>query len=334
MHRIADFLLKTQMRHKRCAHCRQDVSLKMNKVPKVKKIVKIWIVCAAALIAVGAQAQQVYTIDDVPNVQLADRNSTVSNPDGTLTDATVAELNGKLTELRQQTSIEAAVVVIESIGDALPEEFSVALFRKWGLGKKDKDNGVLILLMTGDRIVRFEVGYGLEGVLTDAMSKRIQTTRMMPYLRKNDWDGAVTAAVDAVVELLTDPDSDLQNEPEDAYTRDDAPPLWFLLFFFGGFALLAFAVIFISWRANKCPQCGTQMKVVSTNTTRLTTTSRRRTTRLKCPKCGYTTSRSSITHTGGGAIGGGGGGFGGGFSGGGSGFGGGSSGGGGATTRF
>lgn len=294
------------------------------------------------LLGVGAlAAQKVYTVDDVPNVRLADRGSAVSNPDGTLSAAVVDEVNRKLVALQRETSIEVAVVVVGSIGDAAPEDFGLTLFRKWGIGKQQKNNGLLMLLVTGDRIVRFEVGYGLEGVLTDAMSKRIQTTRMMPYLRQDDWGGAVVAAVDAVAELLTDPGSDLNNEPEpeaDGY----GSPIGMMLFLFGGLVVIVFIAMLAQRRANRCPKCGTQMKVVGSNTTRLTSTSSRTTTTLRCPKCGHTVTRSTTTHSGGGigggAIGGGmmggfGGGRGGGFGGGGS-WGGGSAGGGGSTTRF
>ena len=130
-----------------------------------------------------AAGQKVYKVNDVPNVRLVNAGSAVSNPDGTLSASAVDEVDRKLVALQRQISIEVAVVVISSIGDDTPEDFGISLFRKWGIGKAQKNNGLLILLVTGDRLVRFEVGYGLEGVITDAISKRIQTTRMMPYLR-------------------------------------------------------------------------------------------------------------------------------------------------------
>ncbi len=286
----------------------------------------------------AAAGQKVYTVDDVPNVRLANAGSAVSNPDGTLSAVTVAEVDRKLVALQRQTSIEVAVVVIGSIGEETPEDFGISLFRKWGLGKAEKNNGLLILLVTGDRFVRFEGGYGLEGVITDAMSKRIQTTRMMPYLLAGDWDGAVVSAVDAVTELLTDPDSDLGNEPERQPAEDFSP--FGVLFIFGGLAVILLIAMLAQRRANKCPRCGAQMKVVDTQTVRISPTRRQITTTLRCPKCGYTTTRSRIEDIGsalaggmiGGMLGGMGRGRGGGFGGGS--WGGGSAGGGGATTRF
>lgn len=298
--------------------------------------------CAAILLGVAAplHAQKVYTVDDVPNVHSRDVSSYVSNPDGTLSPQTVAQINSQLLDLQQQTSIEVAVVAVESIGDVPPEDFGIELFRKWGIGKQGKDNGLLILLVTGDRIIRFEVGYGLEGVMTDAISKRIQTTRMMPYLREGDWNGAMLAAVEGVKEYLTDPDSDLGNVPDDM-AQGYRSPLGGMLFVLGGLIVIMLAAWFSARRRNKCPRCGHQMRVVDTKSAQISRNTRVTTTTLKCPKCGYTTSRNTTQNMGGGGfmggmgggmIGGMGRGFGGGGFGGG--FGGGSAGGGGATSRF
>lgn len=192
------------------------------------------ILCLVAAVWTSG-AQTVYTVRDVPNPSLT--GGRVSDPDGILSSATVAEINRELLDLQRQTSIEVAVAVVGSIGDVPPEDFGIGLLRGWGVGKKSKDNGMLILLVTGDRIVRFEVGYGLEGVMTDALSKRIQTVRMMPYLQQNDWDGATLEAVRAVEEYFTDPNSDLRNEA-DEFVADERPNAIFIIL-----AVLAFIVL-------------------------------------------------------------------------------------------
>lgn len=175
---------------------------------------KHWLFILCLLVGVGvSRAQSTWIVERMPNPRTS-VGGYVSDPEGILSSEAREQINTTLLSLQRQTSIEVAVAVVGSIGDATPEDFAIGLLRKWGVGKKDKDNGLLILLVTGDRIVRFEVGYGLEGVLTDAVSKRIQTTRMMPFLKSGDWGGALTTAVDAVVELVTDPDSDLRNEAD------------------------------------------------------------------------------------------------------------------------
>lgn len=287
--------------------------------------------------AQSAAAQRVHTIDDIPNPRTT-AGGWVSNPDGVLSPSTVANINTQLTQLQATTSVEVAVVVVESIGDAAPEDFGIALFRNWGIGRKDKDNGLLILLVTADRIVRFDVGYGLEGYITDALSKRIQTQRMMPYLRSGDWNGAALAAVEGVREILLDPASDLHSGVADEPETNPYTPL---LIVFGAMILMILVGKIASRKALKCPQCGAQMKIVDTKSVRLSPTVTEITTTMKCPKCGYTTTKKRRNNIGsavaGGMIGGmmgGRGGFGGGRGGGFGGFGGGSAGGGGATTRF
>lgn len=298
------------------------------------------VICCILLWAWPAAAQKVYTVDNVPNTRLSDSRSSVSNPDGTLSTAAVARINSELAELEKTTSIEVAVVVVESIGEMPIEDFGIRLFRKWGIGKKKKDNGLLLLLVTRDRLVRFEVGYGLEGVMTDAMSKRIISQRMNPYLRSDDWDGAVLAAVGAVKEVLSNPDSDLRREAEADEMNSILTPL--LIVF--GMVLLVMVVATLAYRkARKCPRCGTMMKIVKEETVKLSPSTSQTTTTLRCPKCGYVTTKKRTQNIGGaiaggmigGMMGGFGGGRGGGFGGfGGGGFGGGSAGGGGATGRF
>lgn len=279
-------------------------------------------------------AAKVYGVGDVPNTRLADAGSHVSDPDGILSAATVSRVNQILASLQSATSVDVFVVAIPSIGSDTPEDFAVRLFQRWGIGKKGDDNGLLILLVTEDRYIRFEVGYGLEGTLTDAISKRIQVQRMNPYFANGDWDGGIIAGVEAVDELLTDPDSQLASTPD-----EDSEALWgaIVLVLFNLGIILMIAIV-ASRKARKCPRCGTKMKIVDQSTVKISPTVRLVTTTYRCPKCGYTDRRNRKEDIGsaiaGGMLGGGmGRGFGGGGFGGGS-FGGGMSGGGGATSRF
>ena len=74
------------------------------------------------------------------------------------------------------------------IGEEDCFNFCHQLLNKWGVGKKDKNNGLVILLVTDQRCIQFYTGYGLEGVLPDAICKRIQTRYMIPYLKDGNWD--------------------------------------------------------------------------------------------------------------------------------------------------
>jgi uncharacterized protein len=283
-----------------------------------------------------------YKVKDVPNMRLSDNNAHVSNPDGILSEGTVSQVNNILNSMRSASGVDAAVVVLSSIGSSSAEDFSMELSRTWGIGNKDRDDGLLILLVTSDRFIRFEVGYGLEGTLPDAICKRIQTQRMMPYLKTGDWDGAILAGVKGVNEYVTDPDSGLRAEADSTLNTGESVSI-------GAIIMLAlFVLMFLPFahlrKMSRCPRCKAHMKVVNQFTEQLANNKVRETKVYLCPKCGYSKTQSDIHNNynggwGGGMIGGGmlGGGFGGGFGGGGFGggsFGGGSFGGGGATSRF
>ena len=116
-----------------------------------------------------------YTVENIPNVHLNDGRLFVSNPDGILSDKTVATLDQMLYQMQAENTAEIAVVAVESIGNKDIDIFATDLFSSWGIGKKSKDNGVLILFILDQRKITFRTGYGVEGVLPDAICKRIQT---------------------------------------------------------------------------------------------------------------------------------------------------------------
>jgi uncharacterized protein len=95
-------------------------------------------------------------------------------------------------ELYQKTGAEAAVVVIDTTGDMSIEEYANGLFREWGIGNKQKNNGVLLLVAVNDRKMRIEVGYGLEGILPDGKTGRIRDEYIIPYFKQNNYaDGVI-----------------------------------------------------------------------------------------------------------------------------------------------
>ncbi|MDE6370225.1 MAG: TPM domain-containing protein [Duncaniella sp.] len=130
------------------------------------------------------------TVDEVPNVHRASRNEYVSNPSGVLSPETVAELNAMIAQVWRQTGAEVAVVAVDAIDPAMtPEEFATALFEKWGIGKSDKDNGLLLLISRDDHAVQIRTGYGMEGVVPDIIAGRIIRDEMIPRFREGDFDG-------------------------------------------------------------------------------------------------------------------------------------------------
>lgn len=286
------------------------------------------------------QAQEVYTTKNIPKVHLQNKTKYVCNPDGILSTAACDSIDRMLYALEQQTGIETVVAVVPSIGEEDCFDFAHRLLNEWGVGKKGKNNGLVILLVTDQRCIQFYTGYGLEGDLPDAICKRIQTRYMIPYLKDGNWDAGMVAGVKATCERL---DGSMVNDSEEG---DDDSLALIIVGFFGIFLIALIAGILAQRAATKCPNCG-QHKLQRTGSTLV---SRRKGVKIEkvtytCRNCGHQVVREQQSYDenyrggggsgpvifgGGGLFGGSGGG--GGFSGGS--FGGGMGGGGGAGSRF
>ncbi len=108
-------------------------------------------------------------------------------------------LETKISQFEKESSNEISVVTINSLEGDVIENFGVKLFEDWGIGKKDKDNGVLLLIAIEDRKMRIEVGYGLEGSLTDIQSKRIITDILTPTFKNADYYNGTSLAIDRMI---------------------------------------------------------------------------------------------------------------------------------------
>jgi len=101
---------------------------------------------------------------------------------------------------RDSSSNQIAVLIVPALMGESLDEFSLRVAEEWKLGNKEKDNGVLLFIAVDDRKVRIETGYGLEGVLTDALSSRIIRNEIAPRFREGDYDGGVRAGVAAIIQ--------------------------------------------------------------------------------------------------------------------------------------
>lgn len=147
-------------------------------------------------------AAESYKVETVPNIRLTDRYNHVSNPDGIISPEDVAQINRLLNGLEDSLSIEVAVVALTSIGDEDISTFANELFKHWGIGKKGEDNGLLMLLVTDQRLIKFETGYGLEGIFPDAISYRIQQQYMIPDLKANKFSAGMLKGVEGVTDYF------------------------------------------------------------------------------------------------------------------------------------
>jgi len=291
-----------------------------------------WPVLLFLLSLVATVRAGTYRVEQIPDVQRADHRRFTSDPDGILSAEAVARIDSVCYELRSRSVAEVAVVAVDRIEGDDTFDFAYRLFSQWGVGQAADDDGLGILLVRDLRELRFVTGRGLEGVLPDALCKRIQERYMLPFFREGDYDRGMVAGVEAVASVL------LHNEAElvgaDGPDSEDGAP-WGALAIVG--AILLGAVV-AAGLSNRCRACGRwfSLRRVSDRVVRRTASFRTVETVLRCKHCGRETVRrhNDFNDRSGGGIWLGGG-FGGGHSGSmGGGFGGGSFGGGGAGSKW
>lgn len=293
-----------------------------------------------ALCILTGAAAKTYGIRDVPNVQLADRTRYVSNPDGILSYAAVARIDSICASLRDRNIAQVAVVAVDDIAGGDVFDFAIELFGSWGVGRGDRDNGVGILLVRDRREIRMVTGDGVEGVLPDAIVKRIQTQYMLPYFREGDYSAGMVAGVEAVAKRLEGSELDLGGTDT---ATGELPARTILLIVLGFIAVPLGLGMLAYYRQKRCPRCHrfklvlqSQEAVQSTPTLKVIEYT------YVCSNCGKVVKRqvrsardNHLGGPGGGVfMGGGFGGFGGGRGSSGGGFGGGHFGGGGAGSRW
>ena len=114
--------------------------------------------------------------------------------------STAAQLNTTLENFERQTSEQIVVAIFPRMqSDSSIEDYTVRVARSWQAGQKDKNNGAVLFVFVQDHKMFLQVGYGLEGVLPDALCKRIIDDEIVPFLKKGDFDSAMTAGVAAML---------------------------------------------------------------------------------------------------------------------------------------
>ena len=211
------------------------------------KIAPLLVTLLLSPIALGAKN---YTPKSVPNVQVEDYRRFVTNPDGILSVEAMHNIDTTLLRLKENRIAEVAVVAVESIGFAEPREFATELFRHWGIGEKGRDNGLLVLLALGQGAVEIEVGYGLEGVLTDGLCKRVIERVMIPHFKAGDFDSGMMEGVGALATILTSSDI-----PEELATEDDDAEVVGLIIFGATALVFLILVCLLLYLHNRCPKC-------------------------------------------------------------------------------
>ncbi|PNU06560.1 TPM domain-containing protein [Novosphingobium guangzhouense] len=120
-------------------------------------------------------------------------------------DAEEAQLTQKLEALEKQSKRQLVVATVPSLNGYEISDYGYQLGRAWGIGQKDTNNGAILLVAPNERKVRIEVGYGLEGTLTDGLSFLIINNQILPRFKADDYPGGIAAGTDAIIKQLTLP---------------------------------------------------------------------------------------------------------------------------------
>jgi uncharacterized protein len=151
------------------------------------------LLAVALAAAAPARAAKEDTLPPRPTRYVTDRA-------GALSGGRAEALNSRLEEFEKDTSNQILVWVDRRVPENFTlEEFTVEAARKWGVGQKDRNNGAVLFVFVDDRKMRIEVGYGLEGVLPDAVAHRIQEEEILPRFRSGDYPGGIEAGVAAMI---------------------------------------------------------------------------------------------------------------------------------------
>lgn len=227
----------------------------------------------------------VYNVQNLPIPYLQDESKHVSNPDLILSQETVSALDSILYKMEKEKGVQSLLAVIESVENGDCYEFGISLGNHYGIGSK-ANTGLVIVLATKDRCYYILTGEGLEGTLPDALCRRIENQKMVPFLENEDWDNAMLATVDALYKVISGDETlinELRQSPTKKQTSDNK--LFMLVF-----AFVVFLAIYLNYKNQHnhvCPKCKQPLKLVRSN-------KYQRNGYIHyhqiycCPKCGHT----------------------------------------------
>ena len=216
------------------------------------------LIALAAFIPLSIAAVGAEPLAGIPNPRTRD-GTWVTDMPGMLRADTIARLNSIIGAFERTNGVEMAVVVIGSLDGLTIEEAAVELFDLWNIGTESRDNGLLLLWSPGDRRVRVEVGYGLEGVLPDGKVGAILDAYVMPKFRSGQFDEGLLAGVDALLSAARDEPVELPSPRSGAYESGSPGIGAVLIGLLAGIPISAGSIVgFRKWRRHRrrrCPAC-------------------------------------------------------------------------------
>ena len=190
-------------------------------------MVRAWILVLAVLAGIGIAAAKEPVFPALTG-RVVDQAQILDSP-------SKSSLETKLEDFESKTGKQLVVATLSSLQGYEIEDYGYRLGRAWGIGEKGKSNGALLIVAPNERRVRIEVGYGLEGTLTDAVSRLIIENGILPRFRVNDYAGGIARGVDDIVQVLSGDAEDFKRRASERDARgpvgsdDFAQLLWIAL---------------------------------------------------------------------------------------------------------
>jgi uncharacterized protein len=172
------------------------------------------VVLAAAIVVLATIAVQALTFPPL--------TGRVVDEAGILDEATRQAITEKLAAVEAKSGDQIVVVTLKSLQGTTIADYGYQLGRTWAIGQKDKNNGALLIVVPSERRVSIEVGYGLEGALTDAVTQLIIQNAILPRFRAGDFAGGISRGVDDIIQVVSGDAEDFQRRA--AQRPDNAPP--------------------------------------------------------------------------------------------------------------
>lgn len=178
---------------------------------------RLWLTLVLLLCVLGLPARA----QDVPRaVPLL--KTPVTDLSATLSGQQIAQLAARLRAFEQRKGSQVAVLIVPTTQPEAIEQYAIRVAEQWKLGRKNVDDGALLVVAKDDRTLRIEVGYGLEGVLNDAISKRIVDDIIVPRFREGDFYGGINAGVDSIMNVI---DGEALPAPVHSTSREIEPDM-------------------------------------------------------------------------------------------------------------
>ena len=201
----------------------------------------------------------------------------------------MAHIDSVCASLRERGLAQVAVVAVDDIAGGDTFSFAVDLFRSWGVGSAKSNNGLGILLVKDLREIRFVTGGGLEGILPDALCKRIQLNYMLPAFREGNYSAGMVAGVGAAATILEGGEVDLGGD------ADEDLPAWMIFTIVFGFVIFPLGMVLANYYfSRRCPKCRKlTLKQQSQQVLSVTRNYRLVEYTYVCPNCGAVVKRRS-----------------------------------------